>query len=230
MSRTRSRSRPDPSRAAWRLPLRRPHGPTRQSLHPVWKGERPRRVALRGGQPGSHQGTQRDPGPRDGPGGCHRGLRGRVPAVPVGRQCRWPLSATIGGHVTMEDGGLQLAANVTNTGEPEGTATCRITRDGTPRPDDVTFRTDRLAAVTARHSRAPSRRHRGRSSDAARVSVVCSSTRRTSTPSAGRVRGNRRHGARGSPAQAAVRHAPRTGLLGKQRVREDTAHGRAARR
>jgi hypothetical protein len=56
-----------------------------------------------------------------------------------------PYGASIEGHVATGDGGIQVAVRVTNTGEREGVATCRITRDGTPRPDDLTFRTERLA-------------------------------------------------------------------------------------
>ncbi len=60
-----------------------------------------------------------------------------------------PYQATIAGRASMADGGLSVAVTVLNTGSNEGIATCRITRDGTSRPDDVTFRTDRLAPGTA---------------------------------------------------------------------------------
>ena len=33
---------------------------------------------------------------------------------------------------------------VANTGERVGRATCRVTRDGAPRPDDPTYRTERI--------------------------------------------------------------------------------------
>ena len=56
-----------------------------------------------------------------------------------------PYSATIAGRATTADGGLTVAVRVVNTGTSEGIATCRITRDGSSRPDDVTFRTERLA-------------------------------------------------------------------------------------
>jgi hypothetical protein len=57
-----------------------------------------------------------------------------------------PFGTGIAGHIVLADGAVQVAVTVTNTGDSEGIATCRITRDGTPRPDDLTFRTERLAA------------------------------------------------------------------------------------
>ncbi len=56
-----------------------------------------------------------------------------------------PYSATVGGHVTTPNGGVEVSVTVLNTGQHDGTATCRITRDGVPRPDDFSFRTQRLA-------------------------------------------------------------------------------------
>jgi hypothetical protein len=56
-----------------------------------------------------------------------------------------PYTATVAGRATTADGGLSVAVTVVNTGTSEGIATCRITRDGSSRPDDVTFRTERLA-------------------------------------------------------------------------------------
>ena len=60
-----------------------------------------------------------------------------------------PYSATIAGHATTADGGISVAVTVVNTGSTQGTATCHITRDGTSRPDDLTFRTERLAPGAA---------------------------------------------------------------------------------
>ncbi len=56
-----------------------------------------------------------------------------------------PYGTAITGHIQLDDGGVQVAVSVTNGGDTEGIATCRITRDGTPRPDDLAFRTERLA-------------------------------------------------------------------------------------
>ena len=44
------------------------------------------------------------------------------------------------------DGGVALSYIVTNDGEEEGVADCRVTRDGVPRPDDLAFRTPPLPA------------------------------------------------------------------------------------
>ncbi len=60
-----------------------------------------------------------------------------------------PYQATIAGRASTADGGITVAVVVTNTGTNEGIATCRITRDGSARPDDVTFRTERLAPGAA---------------------------------------------------------------------------------
>lgn len=57
-----------------------------------------------------------------------------------------PYQALVGGHVTTAEGGVEVSVTVVNTGANEGTATCRVTRDGVPRPDDFSFRTQRLAA------------------------------------------------------------------------------------
>ncbi|MBX3030523.1 MAG: hypothetical protein KF809_10205 [Chloroflexi bacterium] len=57
-----------------------------------------------------------------------------------------PYQATVGGHVTTAEGGVEVSFTVLNTGSADGTATCRVTRDGVPRPDDYSFRTQRLAA------------------------------------------------------------------------------------
>lgn len=56
-----------------------------------------------------------------------------------------PYGTAIAGHIALADGAVQVAVSITNTGDSEGIATCRITRDGTPRPDDLAFRTERLA-------------------------------------------------------------------------------------
>ena len=57
-----------------------------------------------------------------------------------------PYDSSVAGHIVLADGGVQVAVNVTNTGDTDGIATCRITRDGTPRPDDLAFRTERVPA------------------------------------------------------------------------------------
>ncbi|MEZ4595836.1 MAG: hypothetical protein R3C32_02750 [Chloroflexota bacterium] len=56
-----------------------------------------------------------------------------------------PYAAGVTGRIPLADGAVQVAVTVTNDGPRDGIANCRITRDGTPRPDDLSFRTDRLA-------------------------------------------------------------------------------------
>lgn len=41
-------------------------------------------------------------------------------------------------------GAAAIAYSITNDGEREGVADCRVTRDGTPRPDDLAFRSPQL--------------------------------------------------------------------------------------
>lgn len=41
-------------------------------------------------------------------------------------------------------GTVSLVFTVTNEGEKDGVADCRVTRDGVPRPEDLAFRTDAL--------------------------------------------------------------------------------------
>jgi hypothetical protein len=47
------------------------------------------------------------------------------------------------------DGGVAVSFVVTNEGDAEGIADCRVTRDGVPRPDDLAFRTDRVPGGAA---------------------------------------------------------------------------------
>lgn len=56
-----------------------------------------------------------------------------------------PYEATIVGRASGSDGAAEVAITVVNRGASAGTATCRVTRDGAPRPDDLTFRTERIA-------------------------------------------------------------------------------------
>jgi len=44
------------------------------------------------------------------------------------------------------DGGAALSFVVTNEGDSDGIADCRVTRDGVPRPDDLAFRTTTVPA------------------------------------------------------------------------------------
>jgi hypothetical protein len=70
-----------------------------------------------------------------------------------------PFTATITGRASLDGAGAEVAITVVNTGESAGAATCRITRDGVPRPGDLAFRTDRIlpggSAVITRRLPAP---------------------------------------------------------------------------
>lgn len=46
------------------------------------------------------------------------------------------------------DGTAVVSFAVTNEGDSDGVADCRVTRDGVPRPEDLSFRTERLPAET----------------------------------------------------------------------------------
>jgi hypothetical protein len=59
-----------------------------------------------------------------------------------------PYSAEVTASAGETNGGAAIAFAVTNEGDSDGIADCRVTRDGVPRPDDLAFRTARLAAGT----------------------------------------------------------------------------------
>ena len=56
-----------------------------------------------------------------------------------------PFDSVVTAAAAGPDGGVSLTYTVTNAGEDEGVADCRVTRDGVPRPDDLAFRTVALA-------------------------------------------------------------------------------------
>lgn len=51
-----------------------------------------------------------------------------------------PYEAAVTSATAADEGGVRLAFSVTNEGEDEGVADCRVTRDGVPRPEDFAFR------------------------------------------------------------------------------------------
>ena len=55
-----------------------------------------------------------------------------------------PYAATLAETTMNADGGPSIVVTITNTGKQSGVANCRVTRDGAPRPDDPTYRTDRI--------------------------------------------------------------------------------------
>ena len=52
-----------------------------------------------------------------------------------------PFDSAVTAAVADPEGGVTLSYTVTNEGEEEGIADCRVTRDGVPRPDDLAYRT-----------------------------------------------------------------------------------------
>ncbi len=59
-----------------------------------------------------------------------------------------PYDAEVTASSAGPNGGAAVSFVVTNEGDSEGVADCRVTRDGVPRPDDLAFRTARLPAGT----------------------------------------------------------------------------------
>ena len=55
-----------------------------------------------------------------------------------------PFASAVTATAPRPDGGVSLAFTVTNEGDSDGVADCRVTRDGVPRPDDLAFRTEAL--------------------------------------------------------------------------------------
>jgi hypothetical protein len=56
-----------------------------------------------------------------------------------------PYDVEVTGAAADPEGGVTLSYAVSNEGEGEGVADCRITRDGVPRPDDLAFRAEAIA-------------------------------------------------------------------------------------
>jgi predicted nucleic acid-binding Zn ribbon protein len=56
-----------------------------------------------------------------------------------------PFTASVVGHSDLPGGAVEVQMMVVNGGASASIATCRITRDGTPRADDYVFRTDPIA-------------------------------------------------------------------------------------
>lgn len=55
-----------------------------------------------------------------------------------------PYSVAVIGAAVDGTGDAAIAYSITNEGDAEGVADCRVTRDGVPRPDDLAFRSTRL--------------------------------------------------------------------------------------
>jgi hypothetical protein len=57
-----------------------------------------------------------------------------------------PFSGQVVSHLLLPTGSTQVELLVANTGADDSIATCRITRDGAPRPDDLVIRTVSIPA------------------------------------------------------------------------------------
>jgi hypothetical protein len=55
-----------------------------------------------------------------------------------------PYTATFVDRSISPDGAPAIAIMVSNAGSRSGVANCRVTRDGAPRPDDPSYRTERI--------------------------------------------------------------------------------------
>lgn len=87
-----------------------------------------------------------------------------------------PYASSVTGSSAAPDGGVTLSFTVTNEGDSEGVADCRVTRDGVPRPDDLAFRTDSVpGGQTVTFERGLSAPPEGSVSyDSEAITVVCS--------------------------------------------------------
>ena len=57
-----------------------------------------------------------------------------------------PFPAHVTGATVAADASVQAVIHVANQGGQAAYSTCRVTRDGSPRSDDLVFRTDRIPA------------------------------------------------------------------------------------
>ncbi len=55
-----------------------------------------------------------------------------------------PFSTTVASGSLTPDGGAQVVLRVANGGDSDSPASCRVTRDGVPRQEDYSFRTERI--------------------------------------------------------------------------------------
>ena len=60
-----------------------------------------------------------------------------------------PFAAAVSSVSAGPGGVVTLSFSLSNEGDSDGVADCRVTRDGVPRPDDYAFRTEAVAAGTS---------------------------------------------------------------------------------
>jgi hypothetical protein len=100
--------------------------------------------------------ARHNPGRVQGPSSTqmHATILGGVLLGVLGLLLIWRLGAGSGEPFAVElfgagrdpSGGVALAFSIVNEADASRVADCRVTRDGVPRPDDLAFRTQRLAA------------------------------------------------------------------------------------
>jgi hypothetical protein len=85
-----------------------------------------------------------------------------------------PFAASVQGRATFADGSVSVVVQVTNHGTASSPAICRVTRDGTPRQEDVEFRTASIPpAETIEVERMLSSATGGAAYDPRRLTVRC---------------------------------------------------------
>jgi len=86
-----------------------------------------------------------------------------------------PYTGTIVARAMNPDGGPTVTITVSNGGTRSGVANCRVTRDGAPRPDDPTYRPDRLdpGAFTSFTRTLPAPAETVAAYDLPRMTVIC---------------------------------------------------------
>jgi hypothetical protein len=86
-----------------------------------------------------------------------------------------PYAVTLTQRTIGPDGGAAVVVTVENTGPTAGVANCRVTRDGAPRPDDPTYRTERIepGASATLERQVPAPAVNTPAYDEERMSVLC---------------------------------------------------------
>ena len=134
------RSTPSPSRRSPRSQ------PAARRLPQVRPSHAARRVAVRERQPGPHQVTIDDPGPRHDPDRRHRGYRAAAAPVPLRLDRHRAVPLVAAGYSTRADGGLDVAVTVTNAGSARGRAQAAgSSASGVPDFRDYVFFTQPIA-------------------------------------------------------------------------------------
>jgi hypothetical protein len=86
-----------------------------------------------------------------------------------------PYGTTVTQKTIGADGAPAIVVTVVNSGKIAGVANCRVTRDGAPRPDDPTYRTERIepGASATLQRQVPAPPINTPAYDAERMTVFC---------------------------------------------------------